>query len=188
MISCDFLNQLNSSWILERKVLSQGLCHARKTWTLHPRETARRDSLRQEVVFYSLESSIFMATACFPGGLTGETMAYVSCCTCAAPLPWSEYRAPADKSSVRWPYQSASLPGLTNNTFFSFSAGNSVLVINTGQSCPVASAGAYLCTFPFTVHPNQSSYFYYKPLLNPFLENLKDCSPCLHPKCVTTRS
>lgn len=45
-----------------------------------------------------------------------------------------------------------------------------------------------LYTFPFIHRSNQSSYFYYKPPPKPFLENLKDCSPCWCPENVTTWS
>lgn len=113
------------------------------------------------------------------------------CCTCAASLLCQCTGSPADKSSVRWPYQSMSLLGLTNTTFINSIAGNSILILNTGHSFnshPITSSGTHLHTFPFMLHSNQSLYFYYKPLPNPFLENLKDYSPCLCPEYVTTWS
>lgn len=56
-------------------------------------------------------------------------MAYLMCCTCVLPSCCQSTGSPADKSSVQWPYQSVSLLGLTNNTFFNFITGNSVLII-----------------------------------------------------------
>lgn len=105
--------------------------------------------------FVAWNSHLFAATACSPGGLTGETVAHATCRTCAAAFLCQRTGAPADTSSVRWSYQSVSLLGSTNNPFFNFIAGNSILIINTGQSCnsrPIASSGAYLRTFPFILH------------------------------------
>lgn len=84
--------------------------------------------------------------------------------------------SPADKSSVRWPYQSVSLLGLTNNTFFNFIAGNSILIINTGHSFNLVLL-LLLVPIYTHIHSNQALYFYYKLLQNPFQQNFKDCSP-----------
>lgn len=58
----------------------------RPTLRTHRRQPAWR------LCFAAWNRHIFMATACLSGGLAGETMACVVCCTYAAPSLVSEYR------------------------------------------------------------------------------------------------
>lgn len=152
---------------LEGKVLSKNL---------HSAPTG--DSWGRRLGFAAWSRPISVAIV-FSWWLTGETMAHGMCCTCAAPFLWPEPSiscwhiicavAMREQEPSGWTIIGSSVLGTGSLSQY------------TLNPHPSAVPGAS-CTSPFTCHSN------HKPLENPFLGNLKDCSPCLCPEHVTTWS
>lgn len=103
---------------------------------------------------------------------------------CAVPMLLPYSRQSAGFPAVQWPYQSPSLLGLTNNTFFNFIVGNSVLIISTGHSFnphPISSSGAYLHTSPFILQT-----IFHVSITEPISGEFKGLLSWLASKYVTT--
>lgn len=87
---------------------------------------------------------------------------------------------PADTSSVQWLCGSRSLQAGHHHVlqFQCWEQGP------YSQQTPLTLVPAlFLVPHDISIHtPFKPSYFYHKPLENPFLGILKDCSPCLCPK------